>query len=241
MKLLPLSLYAFTFSQLFSLFSSFLAPPMSALEEMSTTYKDTLFYDGFESGTLNPQFWTARPGAANAWVAVEDSIGNVPIAAAGQFAVLLGKTDDNDYVVNSLDLHFDLSNHTAVYLSFWIADFYEDSHPEDGLYFSDNNGQSFTKVFNFDAANWTNSYGQFPPFPIHRLAASSGLQLNDQFIIRFQQGGSGDFNTYGAEDGLWIDEVTLFSSPTTYAPLPLNDSFEDPDLATHWRWAFPDQ
>ena len=61
-------------------------------------------------------------------------------------------------------------------LSFAIRDYFEENNEEDGVYFSDNGGESFQKVYGFDAANWTNSYGQLPPFDLDALAEANGLR-----------------------------------------------------------------
>ncbi|ETX04685.1 MAG: hypothetical protein ETSY2_27420 [Candidatus Entotheonella gemina] len=200
-----------------------------------TFAQEVLFSDGFESGELDPAFWEARPGTP---AGVVEVISNDDVPQSGIFGVRLGKSVDGDATTNSLDLTLDLSGREQVELSFWVRSNNDATNPQDGLWFSDDGGQTFTKVFDFDLSNWTQgTYGQFPPFDVDLLASENGLSLTNQFVIRFQQHGDRDFTGVASgRDGIYLDDVSVSAGPVTYSALPFEDGFEEGMLGNSWRW-----
>ena len=137
-------------------------------------------------------------------------------------------------------MKLDLSGKQNLFLSFWIRDFFDNTNPDDGIWLSDDNGQTFVKVWSFDFINWANTYGQLPPINLDRLVQQYALNYSDQFIIQFRQGGTGDFNSSGDEDGMYLDEVVVYESTPTYTSLPLTADFESGRLEDYWRWGMPE-
>ncbi len=101
-------------------------------------------------------------------------------------------------------------------------------------------------MFDFDPSNWIqDSYGQFPPIDVDRLARENGLTLTPNFVIRFQQQGerelavpeSSDFFS----DGIFLDDVVVRAAPETYhGDLPFQEGFENQDqLAGPFHWGDP--
>ena len=205
----------------------------------SAIVADTLFTDDFESGSFDLQYWTVNQGPNNGLVAVTNDLIGTSTAYSGEFAAALGKTSDNGgYNINSLDLELDLSGQSDVFLSYWISDFNEGNDPQDGIYFSDDGGQSFVKVFNLSIEWWNNIYGQLPPLSVDRLAEQYGLEMNATFVVRFQQAGIHDFIGSNS-DGMFLDDVSVYSSAPNYASNPYSTSFEGGELPENWRWAYP--
>lgn len=197
------------------------------------------FFDNFEEGSLNPDWWTARPNldGNSGFVSVELNAG-----LNGTFGVLMGKTNDqNTFTTNALDLAVDLSGQTDVELTFWIADSFDETQLADGLYFSNNGGSTFTKVLDFLPSEWCNFYGQYPPIDVDGLAMSNGLTLNSNFVIRFQQRGLNNF-TGGTsnQDGFLIDDISVYDPGLVFAPLPFQDDFETGAAHPAWAWNFAD-
>nr|WKN39680.1 T9SS type A sorting domain-containing protein [Tunicatimonas sp. TK19036] len=195
-----------------------------------------IFEDDFENGTEFKNAWTPRPSTNGRVEITEGS------AANGQFGALIGKASDGDFETNALDLTLNLEPFSQVELSFDIRDIAEETHEQDGLYFSDDGGQSFVKVYNFLAEDWCNNYGAFPPFDIDALAAANNLNLTSQFVIRIQQYDNADFNggfQQGENDGFYIDNVLVRVPKIKYATLPFEDGFEDSELDSAWSWSFP--
>ncbi|MCB0555766.1 MAG: T9SS type A sorting domain-containing protein [Phaeodactylibacter sp.] len=207
------------------------------LATMGQAQGTTIYADDFEAAQLNSAHWTARPSLSGSAGLVELADG---IGLLGSRGIQMGKSVDGSFTTNALDLKLNLAGQEHVKLSFWIYDNQDETHLEDGLYFSNDNGASFKKVLDFRPADWCDyRYGQFPPIDVSQLAAGSGLALTSQFVIRFQQHDDGDF--YGSPDGIFLDDVRVYAQPPVYASLPFCDDFETGQLGDTWAWRFPGQ
>ncbi|MBC8415647.1 MAG: hypothetical protein H8E11_04385, partial [Candidatus Cloacimonetes bacterium] len=70
-------------------------------------------------------------------------------------------SDEAGFAQNEAWLHLDLSGENRVILEFWWKEFNDETHTGDGVYFSDDGGDSFTKVYSFDGDNTTdNTWGK---------------------------------------------------------------------------------
>lgn len=204
----------------------------------SVLAQTTIFFDNFdESSTFGPA-WMASPNLTGSDGVVEIVGLN---ASSSPNAARLGKTTDGGFTTNALDLHIDLSGQTQVGLEFDLRNFAEETHPEDGIFFSDDGGSTFTLVYTFDLGSWCNSYGRIPDFDVDQLAADAGLVLNNQFVIRFQQYDNANFSTVGDEDGFYLDNIHVFVPNTTYFPIPYFTDFNDGVLDSCWAWRQPVQ
>ncbi|MCO6487066.1 MAG: hypothetical protein J5I98_01550, partial [Phaeodactylibacter sp.] len=194
--------------------------------------------DGFESAQFGPR-WTPRPN-------LEGTDGQVEVVSGAglnsNYGVHLGKYVDGGFTRNALDLHLDLDSMSHVFLSFNIRDNYEDNHAQDGLFFSNDGGDIFRQVYTFRAQDWCdNTWGAFPPFSVDALAASVGLSLTSQFVIRFQQYDDTGFYSFTDGDGLVIDNVKVYSRPPVYATLPFEDDFDGSnEFGSSWAWVHAD-
>ncbi|WP_375585357.1 putative Ig domain-containing protein [Cyclobacterium xiamenense] len=200
--------------------------------------QEVIFEDNFETGTFGAQ-WTARPNIDGG----QNGIAEIFTNSDGSSYVRLGKSSDaGGFTTNALDLNLDLAGQTDVELLFAIYNYYDETQDEDGLYMSDDGGSTFTKVFDFMPGSWCDlAWGSFPPLSISKLAADHGLNLNDQFVIRFQQYDNANFGTFGDEDGFYLDDVVVRSSPDVHVQLPVDDDFDDGVIPNHWRAALADQ
>ena len=73
------------------------------------------------------------------------------------------------------------------------------------LHHSDNNGASFTKVYDLNGGSFANNVWQTINLDVDALAGSNGLSLNGNFVIKFQQ-----YDNYSATtDGMAFDNVAL--------------------------------
>jgi len=199
----------------------------------------TIFFDGFETGAFNSTFWKPIPGPNN-------GIGEVILdntTPDGFFSVRMGKSSDaGGSNTSELQLHLDLSGRDQVALTFFVKTFFDESGPFDAIYLSDNGGASFPAraAYQFRTSDWVqNAWGMLPPIDIDGLARDLGLKLNKTFVISFRQFGTGDFNTGGDEDGLFLDAVHVYDPNVTYHPIPFSDGFERGRLDSMWTWADP--
>ena len=202
--------------------------------------QEIIFEDGFESGNLNTDFWTAQPVAGNGIVEpVRQVTGATGIPHTGNWALAMGRTDDNGTVAtNSLDLHLDLSGKKDVTLEFWIRSEADNTDGGDAILISDDGGQNFKRALGLDPSSWGNSVYGLVVVNLGMAAAFNNLALNDQFVVRFQQQGQYDFDPSFRRDGFFIDDIVVRGAPQ-YATLPFSDGFEADTLGPAWRRADP--
>ncbi|MEM7656000.1 MAG: T9SS type A sorting domain-containing protein [Bacteroidota bacterium] len=215
------------FYVLFLLCMASLTLPAQAIQTM-------IFEDDFNTGTLQPA-WTPRPSMTGSNGVVE-VVANEGIDGSGDFAVRMSKSGHpGGLVLNTLDLDLDLSAYPHVELIFWIEDYADETHFNDGISFSDDGGNTFVKVVDFHPSDWCTAYGQLPPIQVSKLAQEAGLNhLSSQFVIRFQQEGEQPYWS----DGFYLDEVKVYVPDLVYFPLssatPFADDFETGTLGNTW-------
>ncbi|MEM8906621.1 MAG: T9SS type A sorting domain-containing protein [Bacteroidota bacterium] len=213
-------------------------------------YETLPFEDDFDDGTLN-NAWAWNFADATASIMSGNSITS-PMSIVGvsnqagwnnTAGVWLGRICDGVLTTNALDLHLNLLGETDVEMAFWIAGINEETQTDDGIYFSDDGGLNFVKVLDFFPDEWcSGEYGQHPPLDVDGLAAAAGLAFRSQFVIRFQQTGEDDF--FGGtnnQDGIYLDNISVYDPNLVYAELPFTDDFEEGVLNASWAWNFADE
>ena len=149
------------------------------------------------------------------------------------------------YAQNEAWLRLNLSGKSQVELAFWWKEFSDETHTQDGVFFSSNGGASFTKVR--DLTNGTATYQQIV-LDVDQLAAGAGLSLTSTFVVKFQQ-----YDNYGiTTDGMAFDDISVisldappvadFSADVTSGTAPLAVNFTDlsTNTPTSWSWNFGD-
>jgi N-acetylneuraminic acid mutarotase len=155
-----------------------------------------IFYDGFETGSLGPD-----------WSTTTITEGRVTVSTtypyAGDYSVLLDDTTANiTYSLASLTLAQDLSSPSNVALNFWWREFGDEDDAEDGVFFSDDYGANWVTATQFagDQSTFTRA-----ALDVDAIAAANGLTLNDHFWIKFQF-----YDNYPIPaDGYAVDQVRL--------------------------------
>jgi len=207
-------------------------------------YTTLPFYENFEQETWSPALTVGNTMNTNLGQS-PSPFGVVEVVSynlqQGR-AVRLGSRYDKHYVANALDLHADLSQLGEVELSFKLLSNLDETHPQDGIYFSPDGGQHFTKVFDFDLGPWRKKeFGSYPPINVSRLARQHGIPLTSRFVIRFQQYDDSDFEgSRLTSDGIYLDDIALREAAIVYASYPFSEDFEADSLAACWKWGMPD-
>ena len=173
-------------------------------------YASLPYYTGFESGVIGAN-WTTESsdplGRVQTW-----SSGAFPTAppVSGNWHLGLDTEPPGGvFTTNAALLHVNLSGEAGVRLEFWWMEWNDETHPEDGIYFSDNAGAAFTKVLDLPGSAATDLTWQNFVLDIDALAATNGLTLSSTFIIKFQQHDNFYFN--GGNDGFFFDNVSVTS------------------------------
>ncbi len=208
--------------------------------EPTVDYATLPYNTGFESGTFDQY-----------WYTVEGTEGRILITTAntphsGSYHMTMDDhTNGGSYSQNEAWLRLNLSGNTNVDLIFWWKEFSDEDHTQDGVFFSDDGGSSFVKVYNLTggSATW-----QEISLDVDALAGSNGLTLTSTFVVKFQQ-----YDNYGiTTDGMAFDDIKVVSadvppvadfvgSPTSgSAPLTVNFTDQSSGNPTSWSWDFGD-
>jgi hypothetical protein len=92
-----------------------------------------------------------------------------------------------------------------VNLTFWWKDFGDETHTQDGIYFSSNGGSSYVKVYSLTPGSYSDNTWRTFTLDVDALASANGLGLTSTFIIKFQQ-----YDDYPvATDGFAFDDISV--------------------------------
>jgi subtilase family serine protease len=107
-----------------------------------------------------------------------------------------------------------------VILSFWLKDNRDETEPDDGIWVSDNGGESFQKLFQLDPSSYPDLVYDSLTIDFDSLVLGMGLSFSSEFIVRFQQVGFDDFSgSFNYQtDGFFIDDVKVSGTPITNYP-----------------------
>jgi hypothetical protein len=167
----------------------------------------TLPYSTSFEGSLPQNFWTIT-SSPNGCISQGT---RYDIPHSGYWFLRMATCSGVSVVTNYADLHLNLFNGKEVKLEFWMKDYDEEYNSEDGIWFSDNGGATFKKVYDLIGTNYTNNVWYKHTLDVSSLASLNNLNLTKNFVIRFAQ--TDDMAI--PSDGLAFDDVSVFS---TYAP-----------------------
>jgi hypothetical protein len=147
-------------------------------------------------------------GLDNCWVTSSSTeYGRIQVTTnynphSGNKHLTLDVSDRNKWNENRANLFLNLEGETNVELSFWWKEFGDESHSQDGVYFSDDGGNNFCKVYSLidNNGSW-----QEINLDVNQLANSCGLSLTSTFVIKFQQYD----NYYITYDGFAFDDISI--------------------------------
>jgi hypothetical protein len=205
-------------------------------------YATIPFFDNFSAAGLKPAWSVPFATATNTLSGLPTRPSSIVdimngIGPDGSRAIRMGKACFDGLATNALDLHLQLAGYTQLALSFAIMDRFDETDTDDGIYFSNDGGLNFIKVFSFHPGDWCEQWGQYPPIDIVALANDTNIALTDQFVIRFQQHGDGSLPNNG---GFYIDDVRVYDPNFQYTTVPFPDNFESNPMKPCWRWPFAD-
>ncbi len=208
--------------------------------EPTADYATLPYSTGFETGSFD-QYWFTQSSNSEGRIQITSSY-----TPRGSYHLAM---DDNLngglYAQNEAWLRLDLSGKSDIELRFWWKEFSDETHTQDGVYFSNNGGSSFAKVY--DLINGTSTYQEIV-LDLDQLAAGAGLSLSSTFVVKFQQ-----YDNYGlTTDGMTFDDISVtsleappvanFLGEPTSGTAPLAVTFTDLSTGnpTGWSWDFGD-
>lgn len=132
---------------------------------------------------------------------------------SGAYHLVMDANTSNQDATNQSDLRVDLSTCTNVTLYFRWKEFLDEDNTEDGVFLSDDGGETFVKIHSLTGG--VNNTWDYVSLDIDNLASLNGLSLTEECIIRFQQR-----DNFGATtDGIAIDYVYVYGCNNTPAPM----------------------
>jgi PKD repeat protein len=203
-------------------------------------YATLPYSTGFESGF--DSYWLTQSSNSEGRIRITSSY----TPHSGSYHMTM---DDNLngglYAQNEAWLRLNLAGKSQVELTFWWKEFGDETHTQDGVFFSSNGGATFTKVR--DLINGTTTYQQIV-LDVDQLAANAGMSLTSTFVVKFQQ-----YDNYSiTTDGMAFDDISVisldlppvadFSANPTNGVASLAVQFTDlsTNAPTSWSWTFGD-
>jgi hypothetical protein len=167
--------------------------------QVPTPYATLPYSTGFESGALDT-YWTTAV-TANGRVRILST--NTP--HGGTYHMVMDDATSGGYSQTEARLRLNLASQTNVQLDFWWKEFGDETHTQDGVYFSSNGGTSYVKVQALNGASYTNNTWTKFTLDLDQLAASNGLTLTSTFVVKFQQ-----YDDYPiTSDGMAFDDISV--------------------------------
>ncbi len=190
-------------------------------------YASLPYATGFEGGL--DSYWSTQ--SDNSFGRIQTTSANTP--HSGSTHLTMDSNTNGNFALNEAWLGLDLAGESQVELSFWWKEFGDETHTQDGVYFSDNGGSSFVKVQDLNGASYTNNTWQSFVLDLDALASSNGLSLTSTFVVKFQQ-----YDNYAiTTDGHAIDDISVTAGSGggggDYASLPYSTGFEG-GLDNYW-------
>jgi PKD repeat protein len=182
----------------------------ATISDPASNYATLPYTTGFESGLDN--YWTTE--SANSYGRIQTTTSNTP--HSGSYHLTMDVTTNGNFCQNEAWLHLDLSGETQVDLTAWWKEFGDETHSQDGIYFSDDDGSNFVKVHNLEGGSTSNNTWQELTLDVDQLASANGVSLTSTFIIKFQQ-----YDNYSmTTDGFAFDDIDVSagSAPTNNPP-----------------------
>jgi hypothetical protein len=127
---------------------------------------------------------------------------------SGTHHMVMDDATSGGYSQTEARLRLNLAGQTQVALSFWWKDFGDETHTQDGVYFSNNGGTSYVKVYNLNGGSFSDNTWRVQNLDLDALAASAGLVLTSTFVVKFQQYDDYPITT----DGFAIDDISVTAS-----------------------------
>ena len=141
---------------------------------------------------------------------------------SSDYAVRMSQIMPGKYSENYVQLYADLSGSNEYNLNYKFCDFGENNHNQDGVYFSNNGGVSFTKVHTILSESFIDCIWNNVQLNINSLCNTYNIAMTHNFVIRFVQY---DDSPY-PNGGYMIDdvEIEIDSQSSPYITDAVNES-----------------
>ncbi|MEN8227274.1 MAG: S8 family serine peptidase [Bacteroidota bacterium] len=174
---------------------------VNAARELNVTYATLPYSTGFETGL--DENWTMYESHRHGrCVRSSDHSPH-----SGSYHITMDVIENNNHNTNEAWMHLNLSGKSDVELEFWWKETLDETHEADGVYISDDGGDSFTKIYNLSGAS--RSYSKVT-IDLSDEISTAGLSHSSNFVVKFQQ-----YDNYTMSiDGIAIDDINVCAKPS---------------------------
>ncbi len=163
------------------------------------SYATLPYSTSFDSGVLD-SYWTT---AITADGRVRLLTTNTP--HSGAYHMVMDDATSGGYSQTEARLGVNLAGKPQVNMTFWWKDFGDETHTQDGIYFSSNGGSTYTKVYSLNGGSYSDNTWRSFTLDVDALAATYALALTSTFVIKFQQYDDYPIST----DGFAFDDISV--------------------------------
>lgn len=175
---------------------------VNAARETNVTYASIPYSTGFESGL--DENWTMYE--SHRFGRCVRSSDHSP--KTGSYHLTMDVIKNGNYNTNEAWMHLNLSGMSDVELEFWWKETSDETHTADGVFISDDGGDSFTKIYNLSGGSST--YSKVTIDLSYEISDAS-LSHSSTFVVKFQQ-----YDNYTMTiDGIAIDDINVCAKPAT--------------------------
>lgn len=198
------------FSKSILLFVFSLTTVFSGFAQVSD-YAGLPYYNGFESGALDSNWYTVSSmptGRIQIWPS--DTLiwgGDTAMAIAGNYFLGMDMPQSGTLNLNQAWLGINADGFSGLYLSFWWNDWNDETSPEDGIYLSNDSGNTFVKVLDLLGGSNPDLNWVFYNLNLDSINNVHGLTYTSSYVIKFQQ--YDDYYLAGGNDGFMFDEISV--------------------------------
>lgn len=176
------------------------------------------YFTGFES-SLDP-CWSTYVQTNSCEVAIYSNgtytwSGTSANAYGGTHYLGLHNAIGGSYETTHAALHLDLTGEVDLRFSFYLAEWNEENHPEDGIFISDDGGATYTEVFHYNGTLYTDlEYTHFD-WSLDSINTLYNLSFNANYVIKIQQ--HDNYYLGGGNDGFLLDNVSVYDECATFS------------------------
>ncbi|SFT35814.1 Por secretion system C-terminal sorting domain-containing protein [Lishizhenia tianjinensis] len=169
------------------------------------------YFTGFENGLDG--CWSTYVQSSNCEVAIYTSgtyvwSGSSADAYTGTHFLGLHNAVGGLFETTHAALHLDLAGESGLRFSFYLSEWNEEDHPQDGIYISDDGGTTYTEVFHYNGTQYTDLQYTHFDWSLDSINALYNLSFNSNYVIKVQQ--HDNFYFGGGNDGFLLDEVSVY-------------------------------
>ncbi|MBI2571370.1 MAG: VCBS repeat-containing protein [Candidatus Schekmanbacteria bacterium] len=173
----------------------------------SRPYASLPYSTGFESSRLG--FWELHEFDPASRLLVTSA--NSPYE--GTYHLTFDSDQKGTYARNAAYLFLNLNTDKYVYLEFMMKDFGDENNADDGIYFSNNGGGTFIKLFDIVPEEETNDVWKSYRINVTSRLRQAAIYPTSTSVISFQQ-----YDNYSiSTDGISLDNVKVYSSEEAVA------------------------